>query len=204
MHCVAGDGIGILVGAVTASVLHLTKPADVALEYVLGFGFGWSIFQSLFMRKMANGSYTHALRKAFMPEFLSMNCLMAGMVPVMLLAMKSIPASNEPTSPAFWFVMSMALLVGFMTAYPMNWWLVSHHLKHGMMTVRNSPQGANDVANPDNHSRHQTPAVATSRGLDKAKSVSQIPPGNATVSLSGMGFLSLVVFGAGLVIARFF
>jgi hypothetical protein len=32
--------------------------------------------------------------------------------------------------------MSMGLLVGFVVAYPMNWWLVANHLKHGMMTVR--------------------------------------------------------------------
>ena len=32
--------------------------------------------------------------------------------------------------------MSMALLIGFIVAYPMNWWLVANHLKHGMMTVR--------------------------------------------------------------------
>jgi len=32
--------------------------------------------------------------------------------------------------------MSMGLLVGFLIAYPMNWWLVANHLKHGMMTVR--------------------------------------------------------------------
>jgi hypothetical protein len=50
---VAGDGVGILTGAVIASVFHLTRVTDVALEYVLGFGFGWSIFQALFMRGMA-------------------------------------------------------------------------------------------------------------------------------------------------------
>ena len=202
MHCVAGDGVGILAGAVIASVLHLTKAGDIALEYALGFGFGWSIFQALFMREMANGSYAHALRKAFMPEFLSMNFLMAGMVPVMLLAMGGIPASNEPTSPAFWFVMSMALLVGFITAYPMNWWLVSHHMKHGMMTVRGSPQGAPDVAEPDDHARHLTPMVAASRTEGKQQPMSQRPPGKARPF--GMGFLSVVVFGAGLAIARFF
>jgi len=31
--------------------------------------------------------------------------------------------------------MSMALLAGSIVAYPMNWWLVRYHLKHGMMTV---------------------------------------------------------------------
>jgi hypothetical protein len=52
MHCVAGDGVGILAGAVIASMLRLSTPAHVALEYVLGFGFEWTIFQALFMRDM--------------------------------------------------------------------------------------------------------------------------------------------------------
>jgi hypothetical protein len=45
----------------------------------------------------------------------------------------------EPTSPRFWFTMSIALTAGFLVAYPINWWLVDRGLKHGMMTVR--PQG---------------------------------------------------------------
>src|SRR5215470_19117224 len=49
MHCVAGDGLGILIGAVIGSKLHLSPPGELALEYVLGFGIGWTIFQSLFM-----------------------------------------------------------------------------------------------------------------------------------------------------------
>jgi hypothetical protein len=35
--------------------------------------------------------------------------------------------------------MSLAISVGFFTAYPMNWWLVSKGLKHGLMTVRRPP-----------------------------------------------------------------
>ena len=35
--------------------------------------------------------------------------------------------------------MSLALMFGAALAYPMNWWLVAHHLKHGMLTVR--PKG---------------------------------------------------------------
>jgi hypothetical protein len=50
MHCVAGDGVGILAGAVLASVLGRAGPAEVIVEYVLGFAFGWMIFQALFMR----------------------------------------------------------------------------------------------------------------------------------------------------------
>ena len=43
MHCVAGDGVGILVGAVLSSLLGLTGLREVALEYLLGFGYGWTI-----------------------------------------------------------------------------------------------------------------------------------------------------------------
>lgn len=76
MHCVAGDGIGILVGAVIAAAVALPLLAEIALEYVLGFAFGWAIFQALFMRDMAGGSYRRALQSTFIPELLSMNCLM--------------------------------------------------------------------------------------------------------------------------------
>jgi len=77
-----------------------------------------------------------------------MNCLMAAMVPVAAIAKANVPGSESPLSAAFWFIMSMALLAGFIAAYPMNWWLVSNHLKHGMMTVRpkksNADQGKED------------------------------------------------------------
>jgi hypothetical protein len=140
MHCVAGDGVGILTGAVLSSILGLRGPAEVILEYILGFGFGWTIFQALFMRDMAGGSYSRALASTFTSELLSMNILMTGMVPTAMILKAHIAAASDPTKPAFWFVMSMALLVGFIFAYPMNWWLVANHLKHGMTTVR--PAGA--------------------------------------------------------------
>jgi hypothetical protein len=61
---------------------------------------------------------------------------MAGMVPTVMTLRTVVKSANDPTTPNFWFVMSMGLLVGFVIAYPMNWWLVANHLKHGMMTVR--------------------------------------------------------------------
>jgi hypothetical protein len=136
LHCVAGDGVGILAGAVVGSLMDLSAPADVILEYVLGFGFGWTIFQALFMRDMAGGSYAQSLATTFAPELLSMNLLMAGMVPTAMALRMNIAGSSNPANPAFWFVMSIALLVGGILAYPINWWLVSYGLKHGMTTVR--------------------------------------------------------------------
>ena len=136
MHCVAGDGVGILAGAVLASILGLAGPAEVILEYVLGFAFGWAIFQALFMRDMAGGSYRRSLATTFVPELLSMNLLMAGMIPTVTILRAHVPHAADPAFPAFWFTMSMGLLVGLLVAYPINWWLVVNHLKHGMMTIR--------------------------------------------------------------------
>lgn len=141
MHCVSGDGVGILTGAVIGALVSLPFLAEVALEYVLGFGFGWLIFQALFMKDMAGGSYRRSLETTFIPELLSMNCLMGGMVPVMALAFRANPDAHDPMHALFWFRMSLALMTGFVVAYPMNWWLVSNHLKHGMMTVP-APAGA--------------------------------------------------------------
>lgn len=138
MHCVAGDGVGILAGAMLGSILSISQLSDLALEYLLGFTFGWTIFQALFMRNMAEGSYWRALTGTFVPEFLSMNFLMAGMVPVVAIGRATTEAALHPLMPEFWFVMSMALLTGFIVAYPINWWLVTNGLKHGMMTVRRS------------------------------------------------------------------
>jgi Domain of unknown function (DUF4396) len=85
MHCVAGDGVGILAGAVLAHVFDLTGLREVALEYALGFAFGWMVFQALFMRDMFGGSYPRSIARTFIPELLSMNLLMAGMVPTMMI-----------------------------------------------------------------------------------------------------------------------
>jgi hypothetical protein len=162
MHCVAGDGIGILVGAVISSAFALHGLSEVLLEYLLGFAFGWTIFQALFMRDMAGGSYARSLSSTFIPELLSMNLLMAGMVPTMMILKSELVSAANPASAVFWFVMSMALLVGFIVAYPMNWWLVANHMKHGMLTVRRADTGEHARANV--YARHEVKGVAIQVG----------------------------------------
>ncbi|MCP4002481.1 MAG: DUF4396 domain-containing protein [Gammaproteobacteria bacterium] len=139
MHCAAGDGLGIIAGAAISNLLELPPALDITLEYVLGFGFGWAFFQAYAMRDMAGGDYRKSLKMTFIPEFYSMNILMAGMLLVTKFWMPGVEGANNPFGAAFWFIMSLALLVGFIFAYPMNWWLVTRHLKHGMMTVRANP-----------------------------------------------------------------
>jgi Sec-independent protein secretion pathway component TatC len=65
-----------------------------------------------------------------------MNMMAAGMFPVMIfLMMGRDMRAMEPTEPLFWGVMSLGVIVGFATAYPVNVWMVSRNLKHGLMHV---------------------------------------------------------------------
>src|SRR5713226_7730989 len=90
--------------------------------------------------------YSRSLTSTFVPELLSMNLLMAGMIPTMMALKMRIASAVDPLAPSFWFVMSMALLVGFVLAYPINWWLVAYQLKHGMMTVRPATDAGHEFA----------------------------------------------------------
>ena len=191
MHCVAGDGVGILAGAVLASVFGLAGLVEVAVEYILGFVFGWTIFQALFMRDMAGGSYRRALTGTFVSELLSMNLLMAGMVPTVMALRRWIGPAADPMTPSFWFVMSMGLLVGFIVAYPMNWWLVAHHLKHGMMTVR----PADAVIAAHEHGAHAGMDDAPRAGMSMDSAAAPWPPVPVMALLSFLALAAGVVLG---------
>ncbi len=162
MHCVAGDGLGILVAAAALSPLHLPRVVDLVVEYLVGFLFGWTILQALFMRDMA-GSYRGSLRSTYLPELLSMNGVMAGMGAVSVPWKGALPDATSPLNLDFWFVMSIALCAGFLVAYPLNWWLVSKGMKHGMKTVR-----------PDD----SAPELAAGRALASATLARAAGPGS--------------------------
>src|SRR6202165_3808590 len=88
IHCVAGDATGIILAAVVTATLGLPMWLDLIVEYVTGFAFGLFIFQSLFMKEMMGGTYWENVRKSFLPEFISMNAMMAGMAPPMSFPMR--------------------------------------------------------------------------------------------------------------------
>jgi hypothetical protein len=41
-------------------------------------------------------------------------------------------AEAEVNSPEFWFTMQFAMLAGFVTSYPINWWLIKVGIKERM------------------------------------------------------------------------
>ncbi|MCP4317021.1 MAG: DUF4396 domain-containing protein [Hyphomicrobiales bacterium] len=161
MHCLAGDATGIMLAAIVVASLGLTNGWDATIEYVAGFVCGLFIFQALMMLGMYQGNYLLAVRKTIFAETVSMNFVMAGMIPTMVLLAHHWPGSDAPTNPSFWFRMSLASVVGGIIAYPINYWLVARHLKHGCMTLP-------DADGPVEGLGHRSPEAAMSAHMHEA------------------------------------
>jgi hypothetical protein len=196
IHCVAGDATGIILAAVVTATLGLPMWLDLIVEYLAGFAFGLFIFQSLFMKSMMGGTYWQNVRKSFLPEFISMNFMMAGMAPVMsFLMMGRDMRAMEPTELLFWGVMSIGVIAGFTLAYPGNVWLVARGLKHGLMTQRPQTTGMSN-REQSAHQRHGTSHNDTSR---RGKSSGHQMKTDATApQVSALGIVSVIALAIGM------
>lgn len=178
IHCVAGDATGIILAAIVTATLGLPMWIDLIVEYLVGFSFGLFIFQSLFMKSMMGGTYWQNVRKSFLPEFISMNFMMAGMGPVMsFLMMGRDMRAMEPTELLFWGVMSLGVIAGFTLAYPANVWMVKRGLKHGLMTDRKDYPARPAAQGPNSQGAHTMHSDATPAQL---------------AAMSGVSFLTLI------------
>lgn len=205
VHCLAGDATGIILAAAITMAMGLVMWHDLIAEYAFGFAFGLLIFQAIFMRDMFGGSYLEAVKKSFFPEWISMNAVMAGMVPVMVVLMSRDMSSMHPASPRFWGVMSLATIVGFATAYPINLWLVGVRLKHGMGTTLALGDGGHAVTaekggaavTSQKHKGHTSPQMPA----EMDHSVGDVEPSTTGAQRMAMAGLSLIALWAGVVIA---
>lgn len=136
MHCLAGDATGIILSAAIVYHFGLPNGIDLIIEYLSAFVVGLFIFQALMMVEMYQGDYLLAVRKTFFVETVSMNMVMVGMIPVMVILMYVLPEGDNPWKLTFWFIMGMATIAGGLTAYPINYWLVKKKIKHGCMTIQ--------------------------------------------------------------------
>ena len=212
IHCVAGDATGIIAAAVITATLGLPMWIDLIVEYVAGFSVGLFVFQALFMRSMMGGTYLENVRRSFVPEFISMNFMMAAMAPVMTLLMMSRDMrAMDPTQLVFWGVMSLGIMAGYALAYPSNVWMVAKSLKHGLMTERKpgtrfaaeAPQPAKDDKPADPHAGHDMAAMGGKPGEngdakgggdhDKMKSDATRP------QVFALGIVSVVALAAGMI-----
>lgn len=132
IHCVAGDGFGIMTGMVIARASGMSFWQEFWFEYLVGFAIGWLIFQRKSMTMMTD-SLPKQLAMAFRAEFFSMLTVMGGMGAVMTFVTPVVVTSQpKPLTYAFWGFGMLGLLIGFLLTYPMNWMMVKIGWKHGM------------------------------------------------------------------------
>lgn len=106
------------------------------LDFVFAFGIGVA-FQYFTIVPMRNLSPGRGIVEAIKADTLSLISWQVGMYGFMAFAQFVIfrhvwEYDLEPSQPVFWFVMQLAMLAGFVTAYPVNWWLIRAGIKEAM------------------------------------------------------------------------
>lgn len=140
IHCIAGDGIGIMTGMVIARAVGMSFWQEFWFEYLVGYIVGWFVFQYKSMTMMTDNKMM-ALAMAFRAEFFSMLTVMAGMGAVMVyVTAAAVTEQPKPLTYAFWGFGMLGLLVGFVFTYPINWMMVKIGWKHGMGGMRGEHQ----------------------------------------------------------------
>ena len=105
---------------------------DFIFAFLIGIGFQY--FAIVPMRDLSFGKGVIAALKA---DTLSLTAWQIGMYGFMALAQfylfRTLLGVNlEVNTLEFWFMMQIAMLCGFVTAYPVNWWLIRVGIKEEM------------------------------------------------------------------------
>lgn len=105
---------------------------DFIFAFVLGIA-----FQYFTIKPMRNLSLAEGLKQAVKADILSLSAWQVGMYGFMAFAQfflfrSLIGTRLEVNSFEFWFMMQIAMVVGFVTSYPINWWLLRVGIKEKM------------------------------------------------------------------------
>ena len=149
LHC----GSGCTIGDICAEWLAFWFPAIATwfgwhtifaekmfavwiLDYVFAwcFGIAFQYFTIVPMRHLAPGKGLVAAIKADTLGLTAWQVGMYGCVAVMKFWVFDhvLKAPLETNSVEFWFVMQVAMMCGFVTTYPVNWWLIRVGIKERM------------------------------------------------------------------------
>ncbi|HVX41912.1 MAG TPA: DUF4396 domain-containing protein [Gemmatimonadaceae bacterium] len=132
VHCVGGDGLGIVTAMIIARLVSLSFWQEFWFEYAAGFAFGWFIFQMKAMLSMTD-SVPKALWMGGRAEFFSMITVMGGMGLIMgIVTPLAVGQQPKPDTAAFWGFAALGLLAGYIATIPTNWILVKMGWKHGL------------------------------------------------------------------------
>jgi hypothetical protein len=107
-----------------------------AVDYLTAYAFG-IFFQYFTIAPMRDLSSGQGLLAAIKADTLSLTAWQIGMYGFMAIAYflvfrSALAASLETNTVEFWFMMQIAMISGFATSYPVNWWLLRTGIKEAM------------------------------------------------------------------------
>lgn len=148
-HCGAGCTLGDLIAEWAAFVfpvvavwfgwhtLFAEKTFAVWIpDFVVAFLLG-ILFQYFTIKPMRDLSPWQGMIAALKADIASITAWQVGMYGLMAIIQflwfkPAFGGIAEVASPEFWFAMQLAMLAGFATSYPVNWWLIRKGLKEKM------------------------------------------------------------------------
>lgn len=102
------------------------------LDYLAAFVIGIA-FQYFTIQPMTDQSPGQAFVSALKADTLSLTAWQVGMYGWMAIAIFLIFGHrSDKSTPVFWLMMQIAMLCGFLTAYPVNAWLLRRGIKEAM------------------------------------------------------------------------
>ncbi|QQE81448.1 DUF4396 domain-containing protein [Alicyclobacillus sp. SO9] len=130
--CTLGDAIGgPLVFSLGLVVAGSSLFADYIVEFLLAYIFGIA-FQYFGMGFSNLESLAKGLKNAVKADTFSLTAYEVGMFGWMALVHVFFVPIPQPNHLLYWFMMQVAMMIGFLTSYPANWVLVRMGIKHAM------------------------------------------------------------------------
>lgn len=137
LHCGSGCTLGDIIAefglllfpfAVFGSKLYGGWVVDYIIAFLIGI-----MFQYYAIKPMKNLPPGKAIVAALKADTLSLTSWQVGMYGWMAISVFLIFHRRlEATEPLFWFMMQIGMMLGFLTAYPVNWWLIKSKIKEEM------------------------------------------------------------------------
>ena len=129
LHCLTGCAIGEVLGAVIGSSIGFSDMATAMFAVLLAFIFGYGLTMRPLLRH--NMSFKAAVKTALAADTLSI----ATMEVVDTIIILTVPGALEagPSRLLFWSSLVVALLVAFVTAVPVNRYLISRGKGHAVV-----------------------------------------------------------------------
>ncbi len=129
VRCPGAEGGVFFLGlTIAGAAIWPALIADFALAYLLGI-----VFQYFAIVPMRGLGFKAGVVAAVKADTLSIAAYEIGMFAWMALVYFVLFHPHlTPDQPAYWFMMQIAMIVGFATSYPMNRWLIKRDLKEAM------------------------------------------------------------------------